>query len=758
MLMLPTLRMKALIARLIGYIPYAYLLRVPLTLALALLALPLLARTVAGSVLGNLFVLSPGELFWVSLAAVLAAATVLVTARVVLLYGADRFAVAGFRATQRLLLLPVLATVGIALWVVGFALCASILETPAPSHLALWVGAGVGTITGMVLVWLLEVLRFRFAEPPPLAKEPTGKPSAPESSAPDPFGPEPSLPESSARESSVPQSSAPEPSAPDLAVPAALVPSAVHRKKRPDLAKSLARGIGKRLGRAPGYVDPRTGELLAAHVYALLVLATLLVLYFVGFFADSPTRDGGSRAPALVYLLLLLVVVTWMLAGAAFFLDRYRIPVLLLPVLLLALSFFWPTDHFFATHPLPAVSSPPTVAAAAPAAAQPERALAGLPDCRLTAVAASGGGIRAAGWAAQVLTGLHRQSAAFSPSLRFLSTVSGGSVGAMYFVGAFAPGPSAKPSPGQPPKPSPGPPADKLDGIVELAMRSSLKDVAWGFAYPDLWRVVTPVVLSSATDRAWALEQAWSRGWSSRDDRISTWRRDAIARRKPALAFNATIVETGQRLVVGTFDPGRMRTLTFDQVYPGRDVSVLTAVRLSATFTYVTPVARARDPHATKWHLADGGYQDNFGVATLVDWLEAAVLGADATDAEGKPCGERLRIAIVLIGAHEGLAKAKNRSWAFQVGAPLNVLLAIRTAGPKERNRVEVELLRQGLGARLGVACFDYQAKDSPLSWHLSERQRQEIRGAWNTKPIQDRVRDLDAFLARGSPIPGSCP
>lgn len=134
------------------------------------------------------------------------------------------------------------------------------------------------------------------------------------------------------------------------------------------------------------------------------------------------------------------------------------------------------------------------------------------------------------------------------------------------------------------------------------------------------------------------------------------------------------------------------------------------------------------------------------------------MLGADATGAKGKPCGGRLRIAIVLNGAHEGLAKVKKGSWAFQVGAPLNVLLAIRTAGPKERNRVEVELLRRGLGARLGVACFDYEAEDSPLSWHLSDRQRQEIRDAWNTKPIQGRVRDLAAFLDRGSPLPGNCP
>src|SRR5215470_13628022 len=69
-------------------------------------------------------------------------------------------------------------------------------------------------------------------------------------------------------------------------------------------------------------------------------------------------------------------------------------------------------------------------------------------------------------------------------------------------------------------------------------------------------------------------------------------------------------------------------------------VSVLTAVRLSATFTYVTPVAHARDPHATKSHLADGGYQDNFGVAT------GLARGRSAEGRRDRREGEVLRRAL----------------------------------------------------------------------------------------------------------------
>ena len=115
-----------------------------------------------------------------------------------------------------------------------------------------------------------------------------------------------------------------------------------------------------------------------------------------------------------------------------------RMPVLVVPVMLLLVSFVFPTDHFFSTRPRPL--TPPSTARRA----EPADLVLHLDGCRLTAVAASGGGIRAAGWTAQVLTGLHREVPDFTRSLRLISAVSGGSVGAMYFVGAFN-GPNGPP-------------------------------------------------------------------------------------------------------------------------------------------------------------------------------------------------------------------------------------------------------------------------------------------------------------------------
>jgi len=690
---------------------YFYLVRFPLLLGLALLLLPVLSCTVFSNALANLYVLGPWELFAVSLAAVLAAAAVLVNARLVLLYGHLRFGVPSFGSPTAMPLWQPLLALAAAWWLIVFALARSFMEA---SGRDLWLliellgCALLGTAAALAIVWIGEALRFLTAEPV-------------------------SLDRADFREGAV---------TPDLVVPRQFIPARVRQHAAPGVAQTLSTSVSQRVGSggAPGYIS--ASGLLSGHVFALLILLVWLVVYGLTFYLDHPTAERSAIVPALAYLLALLTLPTWMFSGAAFFLDRYRVPALVVPALLLVLAFVSPTDHFFDTQAPPASGGSPA------RGAEPSDLVAVLNGCRLTAVATSGGGIRAAGWTAEVLTRLHEEVPDFSRSLRIVSSVSGGSVGTMYFVGAFA-GPD-------------GPPPQTLEDIRRLAVRSSLNSVAWGFSYPDLWRTFWPFVPESATDRARTLELAWARGWPARAQTLAQWRDDAANGRRPAVAFNATVVETGRRLVFGSFDmkPGArtrtMRTDTFDRVYPGRDISVVTAARLSASFTYVTPVSRAWPEDPSKWHVADGGYQDNYGVGTLVDWLDTAFgVAAPSVDETGASCAGRLRVAVVLIGSREADSPGRNRSWAFQMGAPMVALLNIRSAGPKARNDMELELLA-GRRGRLGAICFTYANDDSPLSWHLSEAQKQKIREAWKGQAEQRQL--LDDFLHGRRDAPATCP
>jgi hypothetical protein len=99
---------------------------------------------------------------------------------------------------------------------------------------------------------------------------------------------------------------------------------------------------------------------------------------------------------------------------------------------------------------------------------------------------------------------------------------------------------------------------------------------------------------------------------------LGPWRTDARNHGRPAVIFNTTLVETGERFIFPTVDIERSsgrRSFHDVEGYKSLDLSAITAARLSATFTYVTPVSRALccPPRQHRYHVADGGYYDNYG-------------------------------------------------------------------------------------------------------------------------------------------------
>src|SRR5207247_358032 len=99
----------------------------------------------------------------------------------------------------------------------------------------------------------------------------------------------------------------------------------------------------------------------------------------------------------LAFVLLLILVLCWLASGVAFFVDRYRVP-LLLPLLALPILTAWLpwSDHVYRTE-LHDEGYSPTAAE-----------VLGLSEAPVIVVAANGGGIQAAAWAARVLTGLDK--------------------------------------------------------------------------------------------------------------------------------------------------------------------------------------------------------------------------------------------------------------------------------------------------------------------------------------------------------------
>ncbi len=492
--------------------------------------------------------------------------------------------------------------------------------------------------------------------------------------------------------------------------------------------RSFARAKLERLPRV-GY--GRRKRRLFTHEIAVAFVLLSGLIYLAGFLLLHPTRGlQTAQLPALAYLLWIVLLGCLVLSGASFFLDVFRIPLLFgVAGLSLIASLVVDEDHAFETRGTPASDRSWTRRDYA------SNWIARHPGQPMIVVAASGGGITAARWTAEVLCGLSEApelGERFARSIALVSSTSGGGVGALLYLDSW--------KDGRPPAPA------RLDSIRELSGRSSLNWVAWGLAYPDFWRFLCAPLARFAAgpfeDRGWAMQTRWRQGLLHGDDWLLSETRDRVRTgEQPAQVFNATLVETGERLALEPFDPSggpisagqagsgpRTRTLT--ELWPGSDVTTLTAARLSSTFPFVTPVAGpVPSGGGPVLHVADGGYYDNSGLVGALEFL------LDVNDLAERP----ERVVLVEIRAfppNEEQAEPLS-GWASELYGPLRAMLAVRTAGQRTRNEIELELVaRLAREARFEFHPIHFElARELSLSWHLRADEIEAIEGCFRQDP-----------------------
>jgi Patatin-like phospholipase len=531
--------------------------------------------------------------------------------------------------------------------------------------------------------------------------------------------------------------------------------AAVSRSDR--LSLLWVRLAGPGYGKFDQHGNPT--EINPGHVFAGMLFAVCFALYFIAGFgghrqlysdaAFSPPRPVDA---VLLQVLLLLLLGCWALSALNFYFDRFRIPVLVpIAFFLVAMSRFGPSDHAFNTIP-----QATNAQASLPA---PDKRFAAAPD-HLIVVTAAGGGIQSAAWTSQVLCGLRREiGPSFDQSVLAISGVSGGSVGTMFYLRCRE-----------------SPPRDMRS--ADAATNSSLEAIAWGLAHPDLRRAVLPVEgwWWPGDDRGWALERALRKNaqFSPLDRPLGS---PDAASKWPVVLLNTTEARTGDPLVFTNSNfpaPSPSRDVNhslhgFHLVYAGRDVRLETAVRLSAAFPFVSPAARADIPGDAE-HLVDGGYFDNSGLFTLTEWLKDAALPTQ--DANGKPDSQHppKKILILRIDAFPDRQwhgpQDKPHRWPYQVAAPLDAILSVRSEGQLVRDGTEgadlIEILtRRGYEAISLTARYDPSdvppsatglncPEAPPLTWHLTQVEKLCILQNWNAKK-NELLLQVRNFLA--SPV-----
>lgn len=496
--------------------------------------------------------------------------------------------------------------------------------------------------------------------------------------------------------------------------------------------EEFVRGGVRTLATDAGYIEH--GRVYRSHVIAFVLSALAAVSYLSFGFVRYRTiavnepitlaaAEAGTTVPTLAWVVFLILVACWLFSGLTFWMDARRIPVVIpLTVLIILCTTFFPrADHTF-----PVSTDRKVDGALAKDLLQGHD--------KIIVVAASGGGIQAAAWAARIVEELSKEVPDFAKHVRLVSGVSGGSVGLMYFVAAYENG-DFKPA---------------GETLFRLAKAPSLDYVAWGLAFPDFFRAWLPIAPSNI-DRAWALRQAWSRYAEAprlRGAKLAQWALDAKSHARPAVSFNATIAETGNRYLLSTFRPeqtltGRKDISSYPE--PQYDLDVVTAASLSAAFPYVSPASRPEpEAYEKAGHVVDGGYYDNFGIATAVDFLREGI----PQDAKGK------HIFLLHIEAGKfGERSVKEHQWGaiFQLLAPPKGLLGVWDTGMRSRNDADIALLKEVIERRGGTFAsrrVDFTEEETPTSWYLTKDDIRRIYAAWDLRK-DATVQAMRAFLAQ---------
>lgn len=493
-----------------------------------------------------------------------------------------------------------------------------------------------------------------------------------------------------------------------------------------------------------GYGDVR------GHQVVVLLFGITALAYLAGAILLPPWRAHAlaQEFPAICYVTMMLTLTALLLPGLSFLLDPFRVPTLIcLIVLLLPLQFVADHDHYFAAPKREAVGPADPV--------DPVRAIeqrfADDPEPVLIVIASSGGGGQAAVWTSRVFEGLVDEGewgVRVLDSVGLVSAVSGGSVGAMYWVDAYT---------------AAGPPREvgTIERLRAAAESPALEAMVWGIVFPDSVRTLVPAFSQlwfPLLDRARTMELLWNTRFASGDAEpnqapsLASWSQGVREGWRPLLIFNATAVESGCRVLFGA------ASLAHD-AFPGaivfptdhHDLEVSTAARLSASFPYLSPASRAeidvlRDADGDRkgrartcsdleiggQHLVDGGYYDNFGIVTAMQWLEQ-VLDAD----------KQRHIRKVIIIEIRSMSEQFQRSEvAFpglvaQLAGPLITLMSVRTSSQIDRNDESLQQFARAW-AREGVTIESvaFEAHNvERLSWSLTADTIEKIRANWSDDP-----------------------
>jgi predicted acylesterase/phospholipase RssA len=271
---------------------------------------------------------------------------------------------------------------------------------------------------------------------------------------------------------------------------------------------------------------------------------------------------------------------------------------------------------------------------------------------KLVVVTASGGGIRSALWTAVVLSKLEEDIPGFFYHVRLITGASGGMLGTAFFTAKldqiqefdrqqeFRADEAKEPRRQNMIQSRKQKVADVMN--TEGMKNGGLRQVAQHWVLRDAPALFSPFPYYH--DRGWALEKAWQKNLApALGHSVRSLQAGEKEGWRPSLVFSPMLVEDGRRLLISNLDlksitesggslfvadddaitcdgSYSLSAVEFYRLFPTADeFQISTAVRMSASFPYVSPAAAL--PTSPSRRVVDAGYYDNFGVNTAAVWI-----------------------------------------------------------------------------------------------------------------------------------------
>ena len=266
---------------------------------------------------------------------------------------------------------------------------------------------------------------------------------------------------------------------------------------------------------------------------------------------------------------------------------------------------------------------------------------AGLPY-PVVFVSAEGGGIYAAAHAYETLSILAQRCPTFTQHIFVAVGVSGGAFGNALFNASVADTqrPYAPCTPGELNIDASAVTADHLSPVLARFLLVETIDqlIPGQWLERDRASLLTESLRTASKDPGY-LAQSVGGSWT-------------VGSARPALAAVATKMSDGQRFVMSPIAPSWSATTA--EWWPGGsisspfDISLIEAAGISARFPWITPTGRLRVTETSDRRLADGGYFENSGAETVLDFINEirVIAGQQERDAKRDPGYDACRLFV----------------------------------------------------------------------------------------------------------------